>query len=249
MEEIQPFFEKYYLLPYAFAFLIGCVSGLAELASRYKDHPVRMLSYFSSNIYLLINGFCSVLALWFISEFDINIGSVGETEPGRIILAGLSSMLILRSSFASIKQGDKSIDAGFAAISQVFLNSADRSFDQKRSYKNLQKVSKIVKDIDFDKAQKSLPTLCLTLMKNTSIEEQRVIGKEVANLNKLDIDNFTKSILLVIIISEITDTELLKEAVDTLYDSIKLTDEQIERISNYKVSLKKIEDLKKKFKD
>jgi hypothetical protein len=205
------------ILYYLIAFIIGSLTALAELLSRYKNFS-QIWKIKASRIYLVINGVAAILAYLFIVEFDIakNLGIF------RVLLAGTSSLFILRSSFANIKVGDKTIEIGAGAILQVFLNTADRSFDQTRSNKELSVVKEVMKNVDFDKAKLALPTTCFNIMKNVSKEEQDRVSSDVKKLSDSDLDNHTKSVNLGILLSKITNLILLESAVESLSDSIVL---------------------------
>lgn len=207
---------------YAFlAFIIGCLAAFAELLSRYND-PLQIVKIHASQMYILINGITSIGAYYFLFEFDI----LKDNETGRILLAGTSALVILRSSLASIKIGEKDIDAGPAVILQVFLNWADRAFDQKRSKIELSSIKQVMNKVDFDKAKLALPTTCFTIMKNLSQDEQDKISGEVEELSKSDLDNQTKSINLGIVLSHITGIDLLERAVNVLGDSVSYKEDE-----------------------
>ena len=198
------------------AALIGCMAAFAELLSRYQD-PKQILTTGSSLVYMLINGFASFLTYWFLRDKDI----LGDNEISRVFIAGTSALVLLRSYFASIKIGDKKVEAGFASILQVFLNWADRSFDQKKAQADLPEVNPIMKGIDFEKAKLALPTTCFKIMKNVTKEEQDKIASEVAILTQSDLDNNVKCITLGILLIELTGKDLLQQAAIALGDSIK----------------------------
>jgi hypothetical protein len=197
------------------ALFIGVIAAFAELLSRYKTIAPILCSW-PSNLYLLINSISSGIAYYFIVRFNVI-----ENEVWRVVLAGTSSIVILRSSFANIKVGDKNIDAGIGAIVQVFLNYADRSFDQIRAENDLIEIKKIMSEVDFDKAKLALPVTCFIIMKNISIEEQDKISRDVKVLTDHNLDNLTKSINLGIILAGVTKTKLLAKAVESLEESIK----------------------------
>lgn len=196
------------------AFLIGLLAALAELLSRYKNFK-QICIVGASLVYLTLNGIGALLAYIFAVQF--NIGPAGII---RVILAGTSSLLILRSSFANIKVGDKKMDAGLGAILQVFLNTADRSFDQRRSDNELTVIEEVMKNVVFEKAKLSLPITCFTIMKNVSQEEQDRISADVKKLASGNLDNKTKSINLGILLANVTGLNLLKKAVQVLSSSI-----------------------------
>jgi hypothetical protein len=206
---------------YIIVFLCGCTTALAELISRY-DRSTQILKYKACYFYLLINGIASIFAYWFITEYKLDLGFLSKNEIGRIILASTSSMVILRSSVASLKIGNKNIEAGLASITQVFLHAADRSYDRERSNDDYKKIETIMQNIDFNKAKIDLPLTCLCMMKNVPIEEQKLLGDEVSMLEKDSRSNKAKSINLGVIISKTTGFELLNNIVNSFKETISI---------------------------
>jgi hypothetical protein len=190
------------------AFLIGGLAAIAELLSRYKSLS-RILSVGASWVYLIINGFASIMAFVIVVQFDI----AKDHAIFQILIAGSSAMIILRSSVANIKIGDKNAEIGIAAILQVFLHTADRAFDQKRSDYELGEIKEIMDGVNFDRAKLDLPTTCFTVMKNVPEDEQKRISKEVSKLSSGDLDSKTKSLNLGIILAGMTGIPLLKKVV------------------------------------
>lgn len=238
--------DYYYFL----AFLLGIIAAIAELLSRYTD-GFRIFKVKESYPYLLINGFTSVTAYWYISTHNIAPDAI-ITEPlSKVLTAGIGSMVILRSSVASIKVGDKTIEAGFAPILNVFLNTADRAFDRCQSKKNINEIATIMKDVDFSKAHKDLPATCFNSLQNAPEEQVAKCSSDIQKIVDSGIDsNFTKSLNLGICISKIAGNDLLKEIVTSLNTTIKIdhkstqTDQQADSISNQR---NKIKELKSKF--
>jgi len=200
------------------AFLIGFAAAFAELLSRYSD-PKKIFSTYPSWVYLFINAGTSALVYYLLVEFK---WLEGTNESMRVLAAGTSAMAILRSSFASIKIGGKQVEAGLASILQVFLNWADRAFDQYRSSSNLTEVKRIMTNVDFKKAMTALPTTCFNSMKSVPDDEQKRVGTDLVALSENDdLDDTTKAINLGSILADVTGLQLLDKAKSTLFDSIK----------------------------
>ncbi len=228
---------------YIIVFLIGMITALAELISRYNKFG-QIFKFWSSWFYFAINGSASMLAYWFISKYNLDFGTLTETEIGKILIAGTSSMVILRSSVASIKSGGKNIEAGFASITNVFLNQADREFDQKRSIDDYKRIKVIMKDVDFEKAKKDLPLTCLSMMKNVPAEEQKLLADDLIKLANEQCSNKAKSINLGVVIARTTGIELLEEVVTSFMDTISSKSSNIAE----EIRFNKLNDLLKKFK-
>lgn len=201
-----------YCFYWLLAFLIGCISALAELLSRYSG-GFKVLTFRESYLYFAINGFASLFAYWFLLSYKIDLGPLTKSDIGKVLTSGLSSMVILRSSFACIKYGDKTWDAGFAPILQIFLNTADRAFDQSRSKLIIQEVGQIMKDVDFYKAQKSLPLLCFSAMQNLSKDELEKAAAEIKTIGDESYMTEVKALHLGIILERYTGITLLEAIV------------------------------------
>jgi hypothetical protein len=210
---------------YVLVVLLGFLVAFAELLSRSSEGASEIFKALPAYIYFLINGMASALSYWLITDSHILPDQTGLPEAMKIILAGFSAMAILRSSFGSVKVGGVVYEAGIAPIVQVFLIAAERAFDRKRSRIDLQDLSTIMENVDFAKANKDLPTLCVMSLQNLPASEQKRIGNEVSELSQAGLKfNKTKSLALGRIIAYYTGKSLLKEAVTALSDRISITD-------------------------
>lgn len=227
------------ILAYCCVFLIGILAAFTELLSRY-DKPKLIFTKFPSLFYIGLNAAAAIIAYKYIDSLGIKfkINDSDNSEISKIILAGTSSLLILRSSFGIYKKGDQTLEIGVSGIVKIILNFCDRKFDQIFSEKKLKDIEGIMENgtykVDYEKAKKDLPILCMKMMTNLSLEESVSLGSDVANLDQPDQNNnkllFNKSkvISLGFIISKYTGTVLLKKAVESLKDdiSIKAGEEQ-----------------------
>lgn len=214
---------------YLLSFSLGFLWAFSELLSRYKVGKF-ILNSKNAWIYLLINGMASVIVYYFIPKLNISFGVFTSTEWGKVLLAGLSAMFILRSSFFNYhdKDSNKSINVGISTILQIFLDAAERSFDQEQSVNNLKDISNVMKGIDFAKAEKDLTVICLNLMQNVGSEEQKKLAESIKNLAepKAVQHELTKSLTLGITLARITGVKLLKQAIETLGEDIKISEEK-----------------------
>ena len=211
---------------YSIAFLCGCVAATAELFSRYSDSPGSTFRLKESYSYLALNGGASLITYHMIKESGISFGPLENSPLSQAVLAGFSAMAILRSSVASIKRGQTTLEVGLAPVIQAFLDKVDRAFDRNRSRGELTEVGKIMGDVDFTKAVKDLPTTCLNLMQNVSKEEGERMGREVADLGKSELSPQGKALNLGFIISRVTGPALLQSAVESLGDVIRASAQQ-----------------------
>jgi hypothetical protein len=204
---------QYFLLAGA----IGLVTAFAELLTRY-NYDYRSILYVRIGwVYMAINAFAGVVAYFAVSEFELLPGK----EWVRALVAGSSAMLVLRSSFVNIKNHDKQIDIGLASILHVFLSAANRGFSQGRSINRMSGLD-FMREVDFDKAKRILPELCFISMKDVTDLEKKAIIDKIDEVNADSGLNANKSLLLGVILADITDIKMLKKAIETLGTGIKL---------------------------
>ncbi|MBN2612911.1 MAG: hypothetical protein JXB00_15250 [Bacteroidales bacterium] len=242
---------------YFWVILLSVLTAYTELLSRYDD-PLLILYKFPSIFYLLLNALSAGLVYTLIDNMGIKISINGSDNSSisQIILAGTSSLLLLRSSFGIFKKGDTDIEIGISGILKIIFTFCDRRFDQIFTQIRLSSIERIMKDkdkvIDFEKAKTDLPVLCMKMMANLTIEESQKFGAEVADIDQPERKNnellFNKSkiIILGFIISKYTGTKLLEAAVKTLEDDIKIlegeqdeTTNLLEQLNSIKSSFKK----------
>lgn len=215
---------SYHFLSIFFVFVLGSLNAFSELVSRYR-RPEQIFRFYSSWIYLLINGSASIFAYCIFIEYNLKIGSLLNNELGRVLLSGLSAMVVLRSSFASVKVGNKVVDVGIASIIQIFLDWADRSFDSGRSLADFKEIEEIMRDIDFKAARTDIPISCLSLMKNVPLEEQQSLVNLIQKLEGDASSNKAKSISLGALVSNVVGIPLLREVVVSFKSSILINSE------------------------
>ena len=209
---------------YVVVFALGSLVGFGELLNRYRN-PGLVFKTVTSIIYLIINGLASVLTYYVMDLYNLWFDGFTSKEIDRILFSGLSAMFFLRSSIFVYKpkDSDTTINIGIASFIQIFLDFAERSFDQNQSIVKLNKVKEIMKGVDFELASKDLSILCLTLMKNVSLEEQQKLAEDIQKMSSRELRfGETKAVSLGILISDVGGVKLLKEAVETLKSKISL---------------------------
>lgn len=219
---------------YVWVASLGLFLALSELLSRYRN--VRLIFQSGSAwTYMLINGFTSCISYYFIYHNKLTFGDFTKTEVGTVLFAGFSAMFVLRSSFFSYydKDSGKTVSIGLAAILEIFLDTAERSFDQEQSVCILKVVKNIMKDVDFAKASLDLTATCLNLMQNVSTDEQKQLSESLKSVSEKGItSNETKSLNLGILLSRITGVTLLAQAVESCFETIKISSKDQAIFSN-----------------
>ena len=196
--------------------LLGGLVGISELISRYKDAPAAALRSIPAVFYVAINSAASVFALiviqrnpaWFAQRWQ------------QVLVAGISSMALFRTSLFTVRAGDKDIGVGPSSFLQIFLHAADRAVDRVRAAARSGAVGPIMDGLDYDKAFKALPPFCLALLQNLSDDDQQELGKRLKALDESSGDPPVKAKLLGLALINIVGEDVLKAAVRSLKDQI-----------------------------
>lgn len=196
-------------------FLFGFLFGFSELLQRYQ--PKYTFKEFMAWFYIILNGIVSLVALLVIKSFKgESIMNFNEIEINNILLAGFSGMMILRSSFYSIKYKDENINIGLGTIFQVFLNSVEKKMKNHAGAYRMNEMHEIMKTVNFELAKDELPTLCVSFIENFSKEDDTNLSKFIADIAAFEISNINKSLQLGRYIAEYCDEEILKTAIEKL---------------------------------
>ncbi|MBA4380509.1 MAG: hypothetical protein C0393_07540 [Anaerolinea sp.] len=203
--------------------VIGAAVGAVELISRYKDEPDNALSSWPAVYYLLINALASVGALGLIRVFKWDFGVTDPAAAGwtQVIVAGFGAMAILRASVFTVKVGAESVPIGPSRFLEALLIAVDQGVDRKRAQGRSAVVSKVMKDISFDKAYMALPTYCLALMQNLPQPEQEQFARKINLIRSADMSPHIKSLLLGLALMNVVGEGVLKAAVEHLGGDLK----------------------------
>ncbi|WP_200234492.1 hypothetical protein [Thiohalocapsa halophila] len=213
-------------LDYTACAAIGVFVGTAELLQRYSYPPLEIAKTVSAPIYIALNGFASFAGLFLMDYFNFSFGLDLETDGAKIFVAGFSSMVVLRGAVMTVRANEQDYNVGPGIVADVFLQRADRAFDQERASSHGPQVAEIMENIDFRKAKADLPPICLALMQNLPLSSQGTLKDEV----KLISDGAsafqtpkTEAILLGLTLAKYTGLEVLRQAIDMLGDKIRIS--------------------------
>jgi hypothetical protein len=195
----------------------GVLIGITDIISRYRDEPDNALGTLPGFFYLLVNALASLLTLASIRAFEWNFGLEGlQAAWAQVIVAGLGAMALLRTSIWNVRVGDQSVPIGLKNFLDAVLGTVDRAVDRKRAQQRAEAVSRIMKNIDFEKAAQALPSYCFGLMQNLSPDEQEKFGRKVSLLAAAPMTNRTKSLLLGLSLMNLVGEKVLETAVQNL---------------------------------
>lgn len=176
---------------YLLAFFLGAIVGAAEIISRYRDEPFKVLSYPASLAYLILNGAVSVLAYALIGVYgQVLLLELQAEAPDnwtlfgdsllQALAAGLGSSAVLRSRFLSFKtDGGEEYSIGLDALVSTFLKALDRSVDRRRATRRQDLVFRAVREIRAPERATEFLRSSLHSYQNLSEDEKSAIITQI----------------------------------------------------------------------
>lgn len=137
---------------YYFAFLLGMTTALAEVIGKFSDEPIKSLGTPHAVAYLLFNGLIAAFALHVLMIYGTAVATA-QDQLKAVIVAGLGSMLIMRSKLFNIKVGGEDVAFGPDQIIKVFLRFMEAEIDRVRAQTRIDLVRAHMSDIDFDRVR------------------------------------------------------------------------------------------------
>lgn len=206
-------------------FVIGALVGIGELVARYRDAPQSALWTFPAFLYIAINAFGAVVAIYVVQTFHYaESPNALQTRITHIFLAGFGAMAFFRSSVFITRVGEQDIPVGPAVFLQVVLRATDRAVDRIRARARAEFVAKRLDGISFERAYTPLPAFCLQLMQNVSPEEQNDVATALKAIQgTAELDNDTKVKNLALILLNVVGEEVLSVVIDKFGQQIEKT--------------------------
>jgi hypothetical protein len=188
----------------------------AELVSRYLDSPARLVGAPPTPFYLLINMAAGIAALLIVKKLGIFTGTKAPRLYA-ILLAGFGAIAFFRSSLFTVRVGDTDVGIGPSALLQSLLSASDRMIDRDQAQGRATDVAGIMRDVDFDKARASLPSLCFLLVENITPADQEGVGGQIKRLAAAaDVSPDQKAIILGVYLIRQVGADVLDLAVQAL---------------------------------
>ncbi|GAA2577424.1 hypothetical protein SMC26_40510 [Actinomadura fulvescens] len=210
---------------YLVTIALSCLVGVAELISRYRDHPGKLVRVPSTWAYVLINGAAGAGSLLLLHTFDWRLGVPSPEMAGaaQVLAASLGSMMIFRSAVFTVRVGDEDVAVGPSTLLSALLAAADRGVDRMQAKVRANEAGDIMRDISFAKARLALPTYCLGLLMNVSAEDQAALRTAVDALGGTDeMTDRQKALNLGLLLINVAGPDVLKAAVETLRSEIEV---------------------------
>ncbi|MEU5881595.1 hypothetical protein [Spirillospora sp. NPDC047279] len=213
------------MVDYLVTVALSCLVGVAELISRYRDHPGKLVKVPSTWAYVLINGAAGAGSLLLLHTFDWKLGVTSPAMVGaaQVLAASLGSMMIFRSAVFTVRVGDEDVAVGPSTLLSALLAAADRGVDRMQAKTRASEAGDIMADISFDKSRLALPTYCLGLLQNVSAEDQAALRTAVDALAGTDeMTDRQKALNLGLLLINVAGPDVLRAAVGTLRSEIEI---------------------------
>jgi len=198
--------------------LLGALVGLGGIISRYRDEPFYVLRTLPAMFYMVLNAAVSAFALHLTRIFgwDFGMTTAESTRWMQVLGAGFGAMLLIRSSFLTVRVHEEDIHIGPYSLLQSLFDAIDREVDRVRAEARANSVSRIMQRVSFQKAYMTLPAYAFALLQNLEEEDQKDFGKLVETIYKTPIDDRTKALLLGAQLLNLVGENVLEAAVKGL---------------------------------
>jgi hypothetical protein len=214
-------------------FALGASFGVGELLTRYRDAPARALLTGSGGVYIIVNGFASVLALALARTFGWLTSAPGvpplDSEFWTQLLAsGFGAMAILRSALFIVKSGGDDVPVGPSAFMQSLLDAADRGVDRRRAQERAIAAAKLLQRLDPAKTIAVLPEAFFALMQNLSPDNREEIRTRVQSITQLKVPPRVRLLCFGALAMTYVGEDVLRAAIGALEpDIVSAEDETI----------------------
>jgi hypothetical protein len=203
---------------YLIAGLLGGLLGAAELLSRYRDKPSLLLRVPATWAYVLVNFAAALAAFLVIQRFGWDFGqSAGALVATQVLVAGLGSAALFRSSLFMVKVGVDTVGVGPNVVLASLLDAADRAVDRAQAERRLATVTRVMAEFDFEAGHNDLVTACLGAAANVSSADALSLRDSVTALAGSDATTAKgKNLTLGLLIIDVVGAEVLEAAVTSL---------------------------------
>jgi len=106
-------------IPYFVAFMLGMATAFAEIIGKFRDEPLKAFRTPQALAYHTLNGLISVFALYILKISSVPL-TTDMDKLKAILIAGLGSMLIMRSRLFNVKIGEEEMAFGPDQIIKIW---------------------------------------------------------------------------------------------------------------------------------
>jgi len=190
---------------------LGALFGIAELLSRFKDEPFRVIRTNATAWgYILLNLVISGTSFYFLTRTTL----FGKSETDLLkaaLTAGLGASLLMRSKFLKVTISGKEAAVGPEIIVNVLMETLERMIDRERALVRKNLVEEHMADIDFSKAKDYVITTIIASSQINSEEKTKTLMAEADKIKNSPAGDMEKSYALGYLVMDIMGERFLKE--------------------------------------
>jgi len=165
--------------------VLGAVVGATELGARYRDDPAAALRTLPGVMYVTVNAAAAVAALVIVQAFGWTFGlartaSTLQVHVLQVLVAGLGSAALFRSSLFTVRQGSQEIGIGPSALLTGLLEQVEHGVDRQRALDRLRRDD--LAGLSFDHDYVALTELCTGALQNPNKADAQALGELAARL-------------------------------------------------------------------
>ncbi len=134
---------------YFSVFMLGVITAFAEIIGKFRDEPLKAFRTPHAVAYHTLNGLISVFALYLLRISDVAFSSPLEIVQA-VVLAGLGSMLLMRSRLFTMKVGGDDMAFGPEQLIKTYFSFMERAIDRVRAQSRAEFVIYTMNNLKFD---------------------------------------------------------------------------------------------------
>jgi hypothetical protein len=177
-------------MAYFYVFVLGALAAFTEIIVKFSDEPIKTFKTQEALFYHVVNGLIAMFALYVLILSGAPAGNPLERMK-IVVVAGLGSVLIMRSKLFDLKVGQQEIAFGPEQFVRVFLKFMENAIDRVRAQARVEFVKQVLDNIDSEKVQ----AYCLAMLdaaqaleddKRKELQDKiKTIGQGAANDKQL----------------------------------------------------------------
>ena len=164
--------------------MLGMVTAFAEIIEKFRDEPIKAFRTIEAVAYHTLNGCISAFALLVLRLNDVPFETHLQAMNA-VVLAGVGSMLLMRSRLFNVKVGNEDIAFGPEQIIKIYFRFMERAIDRVRAQSRIAFVRSLLSNLDFERIHDYTLTMldsaqALSGEKRTRIEQtmERILADE-----------------------------------------------------------------------
>lgn len=218
---VPPHESRDTIIGFGFVAMLSGLVGFTEIAQRYQDRPLRLLTVPPALVYIYINIAAGIGAYGLVEEFQVFKPDSDHAMVYRVLLASFGAVAFFRSSLFTARVGDVDVEVGPATLLKGLLSMTDQLINRWQATARVDVSAMIMREVSFEKAKGILTSLCLTSVQYITEEQQKDCATAVLEMDGRLQDDRQKSLLLGSYLIQLVGPDVVKRAVIALGETIK----------------------------